>query len=102
MPPEGKLSDAVIADFEKWISMGLHDPRDAPVAATGPKEIDWDRARNTGRCSHHERRPLLTSKKQRGFDVPSMPLSWRSWKTPGYSMPNKHRVTRCCGERVWI
>ncbi len=27
MPPEGKLSDAVIADFEKWIAMGAADPR---------------------------------------------------------------------------
>lgn len=28
MPPEGKLSAAVIADFEKWIKMGAPDPRD--------------------------------------------------------------------------
>jgi hypothetical protein len=28
MPPKGKLSDAVIADFEKWVKQGAFDPRD--------------------------------------------------------------------------
>src|SRR6516164_108031 len=28
MPPEKKLSDEVIANFEKWIAMGAPDPRD--------------------------------------------------------------------------
>ncbi len=27
MPPSGKLSDAVIADFERWVAMGCPDPR---------------------------------------------------------------------------
>ncbi len=27
MPPKGKLSDSIIADFEKWIAMGAPDPR---------------------------------------------------------------------------
>ena len=27
MPPKGKLPDAVVADFEKWIAMGAPDPR---------------------------------------------------------------------------
>jgi hypothetical protein len=30
MPPKGKLPDAVIVDFEKWIAMGAPDPRTAP------------------------------------------------------------------------
>ncbi len=29
MPPKGKLSDAVLADFRTWIEMGAPDPRDA-------------------------------------------------------------------------
>ena len=29
MPPKGKLSDAIIADFEKWVLMGAPDPREA-------------------------------------------------------------------------
>jgi hypothetical protein len=26
MPPSGKLSDSILADFDRWISMGAHDP----------------------------------------------------------------------------
>src|SRR5262245_23451531 len=33
MPPTGKLPDAVIADLEKWITMGAPDPR--VTSATG-------------------------------------------------------------------
>lgn len=45
MPPTGKLSDAVIADFEKWIAMGAPDPRDEamPDGVRGG-QIDWDAA----------------------------------------------------------
>jgi hypothetical protein len=32
MPPKGKLSDAAIADFEKWIAMSAPDPRDVATA----------------------------------------------------------------------
>jgi hypothetical protein len=38
MPPKGKLSDAVIADFVKWIETGAADPRDG--AAQTVKTID--------------------------------------------------------------
>ncbi|MFN7934285.1 MAG: PSD1 and planctomycete cytochrome C domain-containing protein [Bryobacteraceae bacterium] len=31
MPPSGKLPDAVIADFEKWVAMGAPDPREVKV-----------------------------------------------------------------------
>ena len=27
MPPKGKLSDAIVADFEQWVKMGAPDPR---------------------------------------------------------------------------
>ena len=37
MPPDGKLSDVVIADFEKWIGMGAPDPRDG--VSKLPREI---------------------------------------------------------------
>ncbi len=41
---EKKLPDNVIADFEKWIALGAHDPRDGkqPAIADG---IDWKKAR---------------------------------------------------------
>jgi hypothetical protein len=43
MPPKGKLPDAVIADFEKWIRLGAPDPRDD--ALNDRAEIVWDKAR---------------------------------------------------------
>lgn len=48
MPPDGKLPDRVIADFERWISMGAPDPREGAIAETAKaKGIDWDVARAT-------------------------------------------------------
>lgn len=44
MPPAGKLSDAVIADFQQWIDMGAPDPRDGPAIATG-RTIDFEAGR---------------------------------------------------------
>ena len=43
MPKAGaKLSDAVIADFEKWIKMGAPDPRDKPPTKEEvAKDTDW-------------------------------------------------------------
>jgi hypothetical protein len=35
MPPTGKLSDAVIADFRQWIASGAPDPRTSAPSATG-------------------------------------------------------------------
>ncbi|MEX2578428.1 MAG: PSD1 and planctomycete cytochrome C domain-containing protein [Verrucomicrobiales bacterium] len=40
MPPEGKLPDAVIRDFETWVEMGAADPRDGRSRL--PREIDAD------------------------------------------------------------
>jgi Protein of unknown function (DUF1553)/Protein of unknown function (DUF1549)/Planctomycete cytochrome C len=47
MPPDGKLSDDVIADFVRWVEMGAPDPREAPAkppAESGAK-IDFEKAR---------------------------------------------------------
>ena len=41
MPPAGKLPDAVIADFERWIRGGAIDPRDAPPSAVEAAEAAW-------------------------------------------------------------
>lgn len=31
MPPDGKLPESVVADFEEWVRRGLPDPRDEPT-----------------------------------------------------------------------
>ncbi len=52
MPPSGKLSDAVIADFERWVEMGCPDPRaretlgttaSTPTAHAGTMDIEKGR-----------------------------------------------------------
>ncbi len=48
MPPKGKLSDAVIRDFEAWVKMGAPDPRAGePTAGAGDAKSDlaaWKRS----------------------------------------------------------
>ena len=48
MPPDKKLPEKVIADFEKWIRMGAPYPTEASdkVARQVKKEIDWKEARD--------------------------------------------------------
>jgi hypothetical protein len=45
MPPKGKLTDVVLADFEKWIALGAPDPRDSAVTTATAPVIDWEQAR---------------------------------------------------------
>ncbi len=47
MPPEERLPDEVVADFQKWIARGAVDPReeDATAATDAPAGIDWEEAR---------------------------------------------------------
>ena len=45
MPPKEKLADAVIADFEKWITQGAPDPRTGPRPASAKHEINLDAGR---------------------------------------------------------
>jgi hypothetical protein len=44
MPPKKKLSDEVIADFEKWITLGAPDPREGAVRVA-KNEIDIEKGR---------------------------------------------------------
>lgn len=41
MPPDKKLPDVVIADFERWVAMGAPDPRDRPPTASEAAELSW-------------------------------------------------------------
>jgi len=45
MPPDGKLSDADIADLEHWVKLGAPDPRSTATKHLG-KQIDIAAARN--------------------------------------------------------
>src|SRR5262249_18766257 len=45
MPPKGKLSDEVVADFERWVKMGAPDPRTKTDAAERKAEIDIAKGR---------------------------------------------------------
>ena len=47
MPPGGKLPDAVIADFERWVGEGAPDPREAMTgsAPAKPAGIDFAKGR---------------------------------------------------------
>jgi Protein of unknown function (DUF1553)/Protein of unknown function (DUF1549)/Planctomycete cytochrome C len=45
MPPKGKLSDEVVADFERWVKMGAPDPRTKADAADRKAEIDIAKGR---------------------------------------------------------
>jgi hypothetical protein len=40
MPPKGKLDEAVIADFEKWIQSGAADPRDGQSVAAAAMDVE--------------------------------------------------------------
>lgn len=61
MPPDGKLPDSVIADFEQWIKAGAHDPRDAPTGEPTATEIDWDEARRFWAFQPPTRKALPTN-----------------------------------------
>ncbi|WP_050986275.1 PSD1 and planctomycete cytochrome C domain-containing protein [Schlesneria paludicola] len=45
MPPSGKLSDEIIADFAKWIDLGAPDPRHADAPVKAKREINLDEGR---------------------------------------------------------
>jgi hypothetical protein len=45
MPPKGKLSDQVIADFEAWVKMGAPDSREGKATANARPEIDIEKGR---------------------------------------------------------
>ena len=45
MPPSGKLSDAIIADFVQWVNIGAPDPRTGEAAVRPVAEIDIEAGR---------------------------------------------------------
>lgn len=45
MPPSGKLSDEIVADFAKWIDLGAPDPRQGEAPAVAKRVIDLEEGR---------------------------------------------------------
>lgn len=65
MPPkEPKLSDAVIADIEKWIKMGAPDPRESLAKATERPPLDLA----AGRQFWSYKRPVMPKEASGGID----------------------------------
>ena len=97
MPPKGKLPDAVIADFERWVRMGAPDPRrGSAVTRAGGRSAD----------DRHRRRPQVlglptaaTARAARGrATLPgprptSTASSWRRLK-PGTFVPRATPIAR--------
>lgn len=54
MPPQGKLDDRILDDFEHWIKSGAIDPRTETSSAEKPKSIDFSVARQ-----HWSYQPLV-------------------------------------------
>ncbi|MFM7150292.1 MAG: DUF1549 domain-containing protein, partial [Gemmataceae bacterium] len=46
MPPKKKLSEDVVANFERWIRMGAPDPRGEALASAPKHEIDIEKGRS--------------------------------------------------------
>ncbi len=63
MPPDERLPDTVIADFEKWVRAGAYDPRDGKSAMIR-REIDFGRAKEFWSF-----RPLVESQRPAVEDV---------------------------------
>ncbi len=66
MPPTGKLSETVIADFTKWIRDGAVDPRDMPPSAA-------EAAAQTWQAKLAERRQWWSLQPPRDSRIPEVP-----------------------------
>ena len=96
MPPKGKLPDAVIADFERWITLGAPDPRDGKAGPARPAVIDIEAGRRFWAYQpprrHAVRRPCATSPGRRTDDRPLRPGRARSeGPAPGGATPTGPR-----------
>lgn len=68
MPPDGKLPDAVIDDFQKWIDAGATDPRQGQATTTFKTQIDLDSGRKywAFRPIRFAAAPQLSDRRSRG------------------------------------
>jgi hypothetical protein len=95
MPPDGKLPDRVIADFETWVKRGAADPREGGSTPPAAKPIDVEAAKRSWAFQPPRPRPapavrhpawprtkidhfLLARLEQAGLE-PSPPADRRTW-----------------------
>jgi Planctomycete cytochrome C len=91
MPPAGKLSDAVIADFEQWIVAGAPDPRTDTIAATPAKPSGIDFAKG---------RQWWAFQPVREMTAPSVKqASWSHTKIDNFILPNSNKINLCLRRR---
>lgn len=65
MPPKSKLADSIIGDFEKWIAMGVPDPREASTPKPKSEPIDWTQAKK-----------FWSFRPRESIQVPTIPSGW--------------------------
>jgi hypothetical protein len=65
MPPKSKLADSIIGDFEKWIAMGVPDPREANAPKPKGEPIDWTQAKK-----------FWSFRPRESIQVPTIPSDW--------------------------
>jgi cytochrome c553 len=93
MPPKGKLPAAVVADFEKWVSLGAPDPRDGNVAPAG-RVIDIEAGKKYWAFQPLQKFQVPSSKFQARNEIDSFLAS--KWQAAGIA-PAKE-----VEPRVWI
>ena len=98
MPPTGKLPEAVIADFVKWIDMGAADPRDGSAAPV-KKSIDWAAAKTfwSFQTPHKQTPPKVANASW--VKGPIDPFILRSSKRRSWLPCRRPANAICCGGR---
>ena len=79
MPPKGKLSGKIIADFETWIRQGAVDPRDGQAVVARP-QIDFEKAKR-----------FWSFQTPRTTAVPKIQSPWIRNEIDGFILAKLHR-----------
>jgi hypothetical protein len=71
MPPQGKLAEAIVADFERWVKMGAPDPRDGGTGTAKPQVVDIEAGRKfwAFRPPQRQPQPLVADKTWAWTDI---------------------------------
>ncbi len=83
MPPDGKLSDAEIADLTEWIRMGAPDPRSTATKHLG-KQIDVAEARQFWSLKPLSTPTIPNANNRIGSEIRSMHSSFPRWKSSSW------------------